>query len=72
MVGGGVVVAGEYAYDYRLLCVCGTELETDDRAAYDKFAKAHGACKSPDNEALTLLTRLVTAVESIVDHSHGR
>lgn len=64
-------MAGEYAYDYRLLCCCGTEFETDDLRAYEKFAKAHGDCKEPEDVALTLLTRLVTAVESIVDHCKG-
>ena len=64
-------MAGDFAYEYRILCCCGTEFETDDSAAFAKFSKAHANCKQPENEALTLLARLVTAAETIVEHSKG-
>ena len=64
-------MADGFAYDYRYVCVCGHELETDDQHEYTRFEIRHRAHKSPDNEALTLLVRLVTAVESIVEHSKG-
>jgi len=64
-------VAGEFCYDYHITCCCGTEFETDDPRAYEKFGKAHKDCIQPEDQALTLLTRLVTAAESIVDHCKG-
>ena len=64
-------MAGEFAYEYRYVCVCGHELETGDAHEYTRFELRHRKHQSPDNEALTLLTRLVTAVETIVDHSKG-
>lgn len=60
-----------FAYDYRYVCPCGHELETDDNHEFTRFEIRHRAHKSEENEALTLLTRLVTAVESIVGHSKG-
>ena len=63
---------GEFAYDYRYVCACGCELETDDVTQLERLQAMHVNCKTPENEALTLLTRLVTAVETIVDHSKGR
>jgi hypothetical protein len=61
-------VSGEFAYNFRYVCPCGHELETDDAHEYTRFEIRHREHKSEENEALTLLTRLVTAAESIVDH----
>lgn len=61
----------DFAYEYRYVCVCGHELETDDGHEYTRFEIRHRAHESPDNQALTLLTRLVVAAESIVDHCKG-
>ena len=63
---------GEYAYDYRFVCACGCELETDDVNAFERFQALHVGCKTPEYEALTLLTRIVTAAEAIVEHSKSR
>jgi len=62
----------EFAYDYRYVCSCGAELETDDANTFNGFVTAHVSHTNPETEALTLLTRLVTAVETIAAHSNGR
>lgn len=64
-------MSGDFAYDYRYVCPCGHVLETDDAHEFNRFEIRHRAHKSEENEALTLLTRLVTAVESIVGHCNG-
>jgi hypothetical protein len=51
---------------------CGDEFESDIIKHVKEFERTHAACKTPENEALTLLTRLVTAAEAIVEHCKGR
>ena len=64
-------MANEFAYNFRYVCVCGHELETDDRVTYDQFEQRHKDCKHAENEALALLRRLVVAVETIETYGMG-
>ena len=52
MVSGCPVMASEYAYDYRYVCTCGSELETDDLGAMERMQCLHKSCKAPETEAL--------------------
>lgn len=62
---------GEYAYDYRYVCTCGSELETDDLSAMERMQCLHKDCKAPETAALALLTRLVTAAERLELNVHA-
>ena len=72
MVSGCSVMPGEFAYEYHYVCACGCELETDDLGAMERMQCLHKDCKAPETEALALLTRLVTAAETIVEHGSRR
>ena len=62
---------GGYAYEYRYVCACGREFETDNAELFDIVITAHQDCKSPETEALALLTRLVTAAERLELNVHA-